>query len=111
MSAIGSPSSTTRSASLPDASTPRSSSLSSAAALEVALVIACIGVRPASTISEFQMLGHARNAQPHAGIGAEADPDASIMDRFQILLIGGDSYSVLRGRWHPKRALAIVGII
>ena len=31
--------------------TPRSPSFSSAAALEVALVIACIGVRPASTIS------------------------------------------------------------
>jgi hypothetical protein len=40
------------------------------------------------------MLGHARNAQAHAGVGAEADPHTGVMDSLQVLLIGRNGRSV-----------------
>jgi hypothetical protein len=43
---------------------------------------------------KFQMLGHARNAQAHAGVGAEADPHTGVMDSLQVLLIGRNGRSV-----------------
>src|SRR5258708_26506492 len=60
---------------------------------------------------EFQMLSHSRNAQAHAGIRAEADLHTGVVDRFEILLVGCDGRSVLRGRRQRKGTLAIGGII
>ena len=39
---------------------------------------------------EFEMLRDAWNAQAHPGVGAERDLNAGIMERLQVLLVGGD---------------------
>jgi hypothetical protein len=40
------------------------------------------------------MLRHSRDAQANTGVGAEAEPHTGVMERLQVLLIGGDGRSV-----------------